>query len=122
MKVWVKVISGSNLNELIYTVKIIIGSRLLLRDESFLESRQTTVNITFQVCLQIGDKKHTHSDISLTLSRSGNELKRKSDQLHELSCTEVNFPALGSAHHSFLIGHILQGAFLVLWLDNTSWY
>lgn len=59
MKVWVKVISGSNLNELIYTVKIITGSSLLLRDEAFLESRQTTVNITFQICLQTGDKTHS---------------------------------------------------------------
>lgn len=47
-----KVISGSYLYELIYTVKIIIGSGLLLRDEAFLESRQTTIDIMLQISLQ----------------------------------------------------------------------
>lgn len=40
------------LYELIYTVKIIIGSGLLLRDEAFLESRQTTIDIMLQIRLQ----------------------------------------------------------------------
>ncbi|KAG9343475.1 hypothetical protein JZ751_013641 [Albula glossodonta] len=33
--------------------------------------------------------------------------------LHKLCCTQVNLPALRSAHHALLIGHILQGALLL---------
>lgn len=54
-----KVISDSHLYELIYTVKIIIGSGLLFRDEAFLESRQTTIDIMLQISLQA---KHIRSE------------------------------------------------------------
>ena len=37
-----------------------------------------------------------------------------SHQLHELSSTQVDLPALGSAHHSSLIGHVLQRALLLV--------
>lgn len=40
-------------------------------------------------------------------------------QLHELSCAQVDLPALGSAHHTPLIGHVLQGALLLLCNTNT---
>lgn len=112
--VWLKVISGSHLYELIYTVNIIICSGLLLRNEAFLESRQTTIDIMLQISLQAGDK-NTSTVLTESMAVTGNELKLqiKFYQLHKLSCTEVNFPALGSACHSLLIGHILQGSLLV---------
>lgn len=41
-------------------------------------------------------------------------MEEVSHQLHQLSSTQMDLPALSSTHDPLLIGHILQAAFLLL--------